>query len=596
MTRRSTPATTLTCTTRCARRAARGPAGRPTPATVTGPTGVAGRTARPGEEARGRARRQPSPRSAPPLRPATRRLAGTAARPAARVVATGDTVLANRARPAVTGPGVTVPAATVPAATVPGATGLVVPARAARARAVPTGPAVLGAPGAPGGPGGPAGPGGPSGPGGPGGPGRPGGPAGPGRPGKRKGSWWRHWTWKKALAVTGGLAVLFVVCLFGVYQYIASSTTIPDALASANYQNTTVYYSDGKTVLGTIGTVNRQDLTFSQIPVKLQDSVLAAEDRSFWTEGGISPTGILRAAYDDVTSSGGSLSGGSTLTQQFVKNYYDGVGVQQTASRKIKEIFIAQKLTKTKSKQWILTNYLNLIYLGDNSYGVAAAAQTYFGKPVSQLTTAQDAVIAAIIQEPSTVSAAHVPHRPDRPLALRAQRHGQDERHDPGRGQRDEVPRAADGLLVEPVRQCVVTHDQQQRPVGAVPDDPGLRRAQRVQGRWRRRRLGAAAGHRRAQDGDHDQPPDGRRDVQGGRREHRRGQGDPRRRVPELRPDRGRAAEPGQRRDPGRVPGPGAEHVVADCKHGLRKHRATPASRSGRRSSPTCCRPRSPRA
>ena len=74
-----------------------------------------------------------------------------------------------------------------------------------------------------------------------------------------------------------------------------------------------------------------------------------------------------------MTSSGGSLNGGSTLTQEFVKNYYDGVGTQQTASRKIKEIFIAQKLAKTKSKQWILTNYLNLIYLGDNSYGVEAA-------------------------------------------------------------------------------------------------------------------------------------------------------------------------------------------------------------------------------
>ena len=254
----------------------------------------------------------------------------------------------------------------------------------------------------PGGPGGPGWTGGPGVPGGPGGPGRPGGPRGPqGRPGKRKGSWWRHWTWKKALAVTGGIAVFFVLCLFGVYQYMASSATIPAALASANYQNTTIYYSDGKTVLGTIGQVNRQDLTFNEIPRNLQDAVIAAEDRSFWTEGGISPTGILRAAYDDVTGGGGSLSGGSTLTQQFVKNYYDGVGVQQTVSRKVKEIFIAQKLSKTKSKQWILTNYANLIYLGENSYGVAAAAKTYFGKPVTQLSVAQDAVIAAIIQQPS---------------------------------------------------------------------------------------------------------------------------------------------------------------------------------------------------
>ncbi|HEY0932510.1 MAG TPA: biosynthetic peptidoglycan transglycosylase, partial [Trebonia sp.] len=259
------------------------------------------------------------------------------------------------------------------------------------------GPVFPGGPGFPVGPGVPGGSGGPGGPGGPGGSRRP-----PGRNGKRRGSWWRHWSWKKALAVAGSFVVIVVLALFGVYQYLSSSAKIPTALASATYQNTTVYYSDGKTPIGTIGLVNRQDLTFSQIPKKMQDAVLAAEDRSFWTEGGISPTGILRAAYDDVSSSGGgSLSGGSTITQEFVRGYYDGIGAQQTVSRKVKEVFIAQKLSKTKSKSWILTNYLNLIYLGKNSYGVAAAARTYFGEPVGQLTVPQEAVIAAIIQQPS---------------------------------------------------------------------------------------------------------------------------------------------------------------------------------------------------
>jgi membrane peptidoglycan carboxypeptidase len=223
-----------------------------------------------------------------------------------------------------------------------------------------------------------------------------------GRNGKRKGSWWRHWTWKKALAITGGVAVVFVLALFGSYEYLSSSASIPTALASATYQNTTVYYADGKTVLGTFGQTNRQDLSYQQIPKQLQNAVVAAEDKNFWTEGGISPTGIVRAAVHDVTSGGGDLNGGSTITQEFVRGYYDGVGTQQTASRKIKEIFIAQKLSASKSKQWIMTNYLNLIYLGENSNGVAAAAQTYFGEPVSNLTIAQDAVIAGIIQQPST--------------------------------------------------------------------------------------------------------------------------------------------------------------------------------------------------
>jgi membrane peptidoglycan carboxypeptidase len=250
---------------------------------------------------------------------------------------------------------------------------------------------------------GPGGPGGPGRPGGPGGP-RHGGPGGPrGRSGgKVKGSWWRRWTWKKVVGLVGAMAGFFILLGVGAYFYAYSSTTIPTQLA-ANVldQNSTVYYSDGKTPIGSIGLVNRHLLTYSQIPMQVQDAVLAAEDRGFWTEGGISPTGILRAAYDDVTSSGGNLSGGSTITQEFVRQYYNNIGTAQTASRKIKEIFIAQKLAKSKSKQWILTNYLNTIFLGDNSYGISAAAQTYFGVPVSKLTYAQAAVIAAIIQQPS---------------------------------------------------------------------------------------------------------------------------------------------------------------------------------------------------
>ena len=164
--------------------------------------------------------------------------------------------------------------------------------------------------------------------------------------GKRKGNWWRHWTWKKALALTGGVFVIFVIALFGGYRVHVEQRGDPRAATSATIQNTTVYYSDGKTVLGTIGQTNRQDLAYSQIPMMLQNAVVSAEDKNFWTEGGISPTGILRAAIHDVTSSGGNLNGGSTITQEFVRNYYDGVGTQQTASRKIKEIFIAQKVAR----------------------------------------------------------------------------------------------------------------------------------------------------------------------------------------------------------------------------------------------------------
>ena len=195
---------------------------------------------------------------------------------------------------------------------------------------------------------------------------------------------------------------VFLLLVVGAYYYEYNSTPIPtQPVADIMFQNSTVYYSDGTTAIGTFGTIHRQILAYNQIPKVVQDAVVAAEDRGFWTEGGISPTGILRAAYNDLTSSGGSLSGGSTITQQFVRNYYQDIGTSQTASRKIKEIFVAMKLAKEKSKPWILTNYLNTIYLGTGAYGVAAAAETYFHKPVAKLTVAQAAVIAAIIQQPT---------------------------------------------------------------------------------------------------------------------------------------------------------------------------------------------------
>jgi len=239
-----------------------------------------------------------------------------------------------------------------------------------------------------------AGPGGRRWPGGPGGPRR--------RLGKVKGSWWRRWTWKKALGVVGGTFAVLILLLTGAYYHEYNSTQIPtQPVADIMFQNSTVYYSDGTTAIGTIGQIHREILTYNQIPKVMQDAVVAAEDRGFWTEGGISPVGILRAAYDDLTSSGGSLSGGSTITQQFVRDYYQDIGTAQTTSRKIKEIFVAMKLAKEKSKPWILTNYLNTIYLGTGAYGVGAAAQTYFREPVSKLTVAQAAVIAAIIQQPA---------------------------------------------------------------------------------------------------------------------------------------------------------------------------------------------------
>jgi len=227
-----------------------------------------------------------------------------------------------------------------------------------------------------------------------------------GRP-RRKGDWWRHWTWRKALGLVAVLCgLLAMAAAFGV-MYVYHKTPIPEPQQAAFQAASTVYFSDGKTQIGQFGTYDRQLLTYNQVPVKLRDAVVAAEDKNFWHEGGISPTGILRAAYYDLTSSGGSLQGASTITQQLVRNYYDNIGTSQTISRKIKEIFVAQKLAASKSKQWILQQYLNTVYFGGGAYGAGAAAQVYFGlgpSQLNQISYSQAAMIAAMIQSPGYYS------------------------------------------------------------------------------------------------------------------------------------------------------------------------------------------------
>ena len=206
------------------------------------------------------------------------------------------------------------------------------------------------------------------------------------------------------LTIVAGVVGLFIIMITVGVAYAYSKTPIPDVQSAVMQQASKVYFSDGKTEVGQFGTTNRVILTYSQFPAVLRDAVVAAEDKNFWHEGGISPTGILRAAYYDLTSSGGNLQGASTITQQLVRNYYDDIGTSQTASRKIKEIFVSQKLAQAKSKEWILQQYLNTVYFGGGAYGAAAAAQVYFGLDPSQLskiTPAQAAMIAAMIQSPS---------------------------------------------------------------------------------------------------------------------------------------------------------------------------------------------------
>ena len=190
-----------------------------------------------------------------------------------------------------------------------------------------------------------------------------------------------------------GAFVLMVALIAITYEL----TTIPNPNQTATNQQVFYLYSNGK-IMAHGGETNRVPVTLAQIPLSVRNAVLAAEDRSFESEPGISPTGILRAFVTDLR--GGDIQqGGSTITQQYVKNAY--LSQQRTFTRKIKEIFISLKLSNTKSKSEILQDYLNTIYFGRNAYGIAAAAQAYFGKSVSRLNAAEGAVLAAVIRAPS---------------------------------------------------------------------------------------------------------------------------------------------------------------------------------------------------
>src|SRR5918997_2168275 len=111
-------------------------------------------------------------------------------------------------------------------------------------------------------------------------------------------------------------------------------------------------------------------------PQNIKDAVVAAENRSFWTDRGISIRGMARAAW--VISRGGTIQGGSTITQQYIKIKY--LYSEQTATRKFKELFLAYKINKQLSKEQILEGYLNTIYFGHGAYGVQAASKAFFDR------------------------------------------------------------------------------------------------------------------------------------------------------------------------------------------------------------------------
>ena len=194
--------------------------------------------------------------------------------------------------------------------------------------------------------------------------------------------------------------IIGLVCsLLGVAAFaIAYAVTdIPDPNEDFQTQTSFVYYSDGKTELGRYATQNRESISLDEMPQSIKEAVVAAENRSFWSDRGIDPRGILRAAFNN--AQGNATQGASTITQQYVKILY--LTQEQTLERKVKEAMLSLKLHRQLSKTQILEGYLNTIYFGRGAYGIQAAAKAYFDVEAKRLDLRQSAVLATVLNNPS---------------------------------------------------------------------------------------------------------------------------------------------------------------------------------------------------
>jgi len=204
------------------------------------------------------------------------------------------------------------------------------------------------------------------------------------------------------------LAVPLVLIVFGAvlapigaYYYLAP--TLPDVATLRDMRMQVplrIYTRDGR-LMAQIGEQRRVPVTFAQIPKQLVDAFLAAEDDHFYEHSGIDASGLARAVYVSALSHE-ARQGGSTITMQLARNMF--LTPEKQIRRKLREIFLALRIESEFTKQEILTLYLNKIFLGNRSYGVAAAAEVYFGKTLSDLSLAEMATIAGLPKAPSTIN------------------------------------------------------------------------------------------------------------------------------------------------------------------------------------------------
>ncbi|WP_394521300.1 carboxypeptidase/penicillin-binding protein 1A [Pantoea sp. SGAir0184] len=202
------------------------------------------------------------------------------------------------------------------------------------------------------------------------------------------------------------LLILAVCCIllgagtvYGLYKYIEPQLPDVNTLKDVRLQTPMQVYSADGELIAQYGEKRRIPLTLQQMPPELIKAFIATEDSRFYEHHGVDPVGIFRAASIALVS-GHASQGASTITQQLARNFF--LSPERTLMRKIKEAFLAIRIEQLLSKDEILELYLNKIYLGYRAYGVGAAAQVYFGKPVDQLSLSEMAMIAGLPKAPST--------------------------------------------------------------------------------------------------------------------------------------------------------------------------------------------------
>ncbi|MGX1881516.1 transglycosylase domain-containing protein [Streptomyces sp. NPDC055287] len=210
-------------------------------------------------------------------------------------------------------------------------------------------------------------------------------------------------SWRQLL----GISLICCGAVAALLGYVYSTVHIADVNATARAEANIYYWADGKQMV-TTGAVNRQNIPLSDIPPSLQNAVIAAENADFYTDPGFSVGGVGRAVVN--MARGGEVQGGSTITQQYVKNTY--LTPEQTVDRKLRELCLAVKLSRSLSKQEILQGYLNTSWFGRNAYGVQAAAVAYYGMDAKELDPGRSALLAALLKgaeqyDPSLSEANH---------------------------------------------------------------------------------------------------------------------------------------------------------------------------------------------